>query len=119
MDTHIELVSDPKYAVPNYVKITTTKKGKRTTIKKDVNEKHFLIVEVTPRVRKQQAARGIDWSTDTLKRRLTHHWVRFRGWLLFDSEHVNEAENTNPGNKRNWRATCTEIHPVFAINVVR
>ena len=119
MDAHIDLVSDPKYAAPKYVKITTTKKGKRTTIKKDVNQKYHMIVEVTPRVRKQQATRGIDWNTDTLKRRLTHHWVRFSGWLFFDSEHLDEAENTNPGNKRNWRATCTEIHPVFAINVVR
>ena len=77
-----------------------------------------MIVEVTPRIRSQRHSKGVDWSTDTLKERLTHRWVRFSGWLLFDNLHVQEAENTNPGDKRNWRATCTEIHPIFAITIV-
>jgi hypothetical protein len=117
-DTHIDVVADPKYAVQNFISVTTVKNGKRKTIKKDANEKYHLIVEVTPRVRDQQRSRGVDWSTDTLKAQLTHHWVRFTGWLLFDDEHIPEAENTHPGNKLNWRATCTEIHPIFAIEVV-
>jgi hypothetical protein len=118
-DTHIDLVSDPKYAVPHFINVSTTKNGKRTTVKKDTNEKYHMIVEVTPRVRAQQQAHGVDWSTPTLKTQLTHHWVRFSGWMLFDTEHIPEAENTHPGNKLNWRATCTEIHPIFAINVVK
>jgi hypothetical protein len=118
-DTHIDIVADPKYATPNFIKITTTKNGRSRTINKDANEKYHLIVEVTPRVRDQKRARGADWSTATLKAQLTHHWVRFSGWLLFDTEHADEAENTNPGNKRNWRATCTEIHPVFGITVLK
>lgn len=114
MDTHIDVVADPKYAVRHLVRRTC--KGK--TIQKDTNENYHMIVEVTPRVRRQQQAKGIDWSTDTLKQQLTHHWVRFSGWLLFDNQHFYEAENTNPGNKCNWRATCTEIHPVFDIKIV-
>jgi len=112
-------VADTRYAVPHYIRITTTKNGKRRTIRKDTNEKYHMIVEVTPRVRDRQRARGIEWSTNTLKQQLTHHWVRFSGWLLFDTEHIPEAENTNPGNRGNWRATCTEIHPIFGIKVTR
>jgi hypothetical protein len=114
MDTHIDVVADPKYAVQHVVKTRCHDK----LIQKDTNEKYHMIVEVTPRVRDQQLAKGIDWSTDTLKQRLTHRWVRFSGWLLFDNQHIREAENTNPGNKCNWRATCTEIHPIFGIRVV-
>ncbi len=114
MDTHIDIVADPKYAVPRFVKMTCHGK----TIQKDTKEKYYMIVEVTPRVRGQQRAKGVDWSSVTLKKQLTHHWVRFSGWLLFDDQHVREAENTNPGNKCNWRATCTEIHPIFGIKVV-
>jgi hypothetical protein len=114
-DTHIDLVADAKYASPKIVKI----KSGRRTIRKDINEKYHMIVEVTPRVRSAQLAKGIDWSTATLNKQLMHHWVRFSGWMLFDLEHVPQAENTNPGGKSNWRATCTEIHPVFAITVIR
>jgi len=115
MDTHIDVVADPKYAVPHFVKVKTRHGN---IIKKDANEKYHMIVEVTPRVRDQQRRKGVDWSTDTLKQRLTHRWVRFSGWLLFDSLHIQEAENTNPGDKLNWRATCTEIHPTFGIEIV-
>ena len=36
---------------------------------------------------------------------------------MFDTMHLNQAENTNPGGDKNWRATCWEIHPVTAIKV--
>src|ERR1700686_605239 len=63
-DTHIDVVSDPKFAVPKLVKVTTTdKSGKTHTINKDANEKFHVIVEVTPRVRQQMKAKGVDWST--------------------------------------------------------
>jgi hypothetical protein len=46
------------------------------------------------------------------------HRVRFKGWLLFDREHADEAENTKPGRAANWRATAWEIHPVTTIEVL-
>ena len=119
-DTHIDVVTDPKYAVRKPIKVTTVgKDGTKHTITKDSNEKYHVIVEVTPRVRKQMKARGIDWSTPTLHATLPGHWVQFTGWMLFDVEHRPQAENTNPGNKLNWRATCNELHPLFGIKVVK
>jgi len=114
-DTHIEVVANPQYAVRHLVKM----KCKGKIVNKDTNEKYHMIVEVTPRVRDQMRAKGVDWSTATLAKELPGHWVRFSGWILFDSMHRAEAENTNPGGKCNWRATCTEIHPIFAIKVVK
>lgn len=81
-------------------------------------ETQRVIVEVTPRWRAAMAARGVDWSTHALEQLLTGKRVRFRGWLLFDREHVANAENTNPGNASNWRATVWEIHPVTQIVVL-
>lgn len=119
-DTHIDVVADPKYAVPKFVNVTTIdKKGKRHVIKKDTNQKYHVIVEVTPRVRRQMKSAGRDWSTKTLHKTLPGHWVTFTGWLLFDVEHWPQAENTKPGNSLNWRATCNEIHPVFGIQIVK
>jgi hypothetical protein len=77
-----------------------------------------VIVEVTPRWRAMMAARGVDWSTRTLRRGYLGRWVRVTGWLLFDAEHANAAENTEPGRARNWRATAWEIHPITSIEVV-
>jgi hypothetical protein len=119
-DTHIDVVADPKFAVPNLIKVTTVdKSGKEHTINKDSNEKFHVIVEVTPRVRQQMKAKGVDWSTATLHQTLPGHRVAFTGWLLFDAEHKPQAENTNPGGKLNWRATCNELHPVFAISILK
>jgi hypothetical protein len=95
-DTHIELVLDPMHeAGPQRV-----------------------IVEVTPRWRALMAAQGVDWSTATLRKDYLGRWVRVTGWLLFDVEHANAAENTAPGRPRNWRATAWEVHPITAIAVV-
>ncbi len=96
-DTHIELVLDPMSSGGN----------KR------------VIVEVTPRWRAMMKASGTDWSTATLRTDLLGRWVKVRGWLMFDVEHVQEAENTNPGRAGNWRATAWEIHPVCSIEVVQ
>ncbi len=95
-DTHIELVINPM----NY---TNTQK---------------VIVEVTPRMRKLLSAKGEDWSTRTLRDHILGRWVKVRGWMLFDFEHERQAENTNPGNERNWRATSWEIHPLTSMEVV-
>ena len=62
-------------------------------------------------------AKGEDWSTKKLRDKLLGRWVSFEGWLLFDEEHWNQAENTNPGRERNWRATAWEIHPVTSLKV--
>ena len=81
----------------------------------DAPKTHCVIVEVTPRIRAQKKAVGEDWSTEGLRTALKGKWVEFTGWLLFDTPHVHEAENTQPGNPKNWRATCWEIHPVTSM----
>jgi hypothetical protein len=83
---------------------------------KDAPEIQRVIVEVTPRGRK---VNGAKWSTKALKKAFEGKWVEVTGWLMFDEIHRNQAENTNPGGKRNWRATCWEIHPISAIKVVK
>jgi hypothetical protein len=77
-----------------------------------------VIVEVTPRLRHQRKGQGEDWSTKTLSKKFKGRWVEVTGWLLFDSMHVDGAENTNPGGEMNWRATCWEIHPITNIKVL-
>ena len=59
-----------------------------------------------------------DWTTSALRRDIQGKWVEVTGWLLFDFEHIHEAENTNPGGTKDWRATCWEIHPVTSIRVL-
>jgi hypothetical protein len=95
-DTHIELVLDPMQS----------------------GETQRVIVEVTPRWRALMAQQGVDWSTRTLRDHLLGRWVRVTGWMLFDVEHKDQAENTAPGRSRNWRATAWEIHPVTDIEIV-
>jgi hypothetical protein len=80
-------------------------------------KKRRVIVEVTPKWREFMSSQAIDWSTPTLKNTLEGRWVRFTGWLFFDIEHDDEAENTTPGRAENWRATAWEIHPVTTIQV--
>ncbi len=94
-DTHIYIALDAQHAKPS----------------------QCVIAEVTPRGRATAAARGEDWSTATLKATLTGRMVTFTGYMLFDSEHKQNAVNTNPGNKRDWRATVWEIHPISGISV--
>ncbi len=96
-DTHIELVAD----------------------RSDSGSKQCVIVEVTPRLRAIMAAKGIDWSTPTLKNTITGHYITVRGWMLFDEEHKKQALNTAPRNPSDWRATCWEIHPVAKIEICK
>lgn len=95
-DTHIELVSDPMQSGKTF----------------------RMVVEVTPRMREIMEHRGVDWSTRTLRDKFLGRWVEVEGWLLFDDEHTMNAENTNPGHPRNWRATAWEIHPITDIKVI-
>jgi hypothetical protein len=83
-----------------------------------VAETQRVIVEVTPRFRKLMKEQGVDWSTEALASQFKGKWVDVSGWLLFDSMHIGEAENTHPGNAKNWRATCWEIHPITSITVL-
>jgi hypothetical protein len=76
---------------------------------------HHMIVEVTPRIRAIMAANGKDWTTNNLRRTLVGRKITVVGWMMLDKQHCNAAENTNPGNSHNWRATCWEIHPVTAL----
>jgi hypothetical protein len=92
-DTHIELALNP---------------GDTKGIK-------HMIVEVTPRGRSIMASKGKNWSTPNLHAILPGHMVTVTGWMMLDKEHCNAAENTNPGNPKNWRATCWEIHPVTGL----
>ena len=78
----------------------------------------IVVVEVTPRLRAIMGASGTDWSTKTLRKQYRQKWVKVRGWMTFDSQHANAAENTNPGGANNWRATAWELHPVTDIQVV-
>jgi len=104
IDTHITLTPDPNHT-----------KGK-----------YRVIVEVTPRIRAMMlngtdteghSLSVSDWPTDSLRSRLLHQWVEVEGWYFFDWEHTNAAQNTHKG-KHNWRATCSEIHPVTGIRKV-
>ncbi len=96
-DTHIVLTLDAK-----------EKKATRS-----------IIAEVTPRWRETMRQRGVDWSTEELKRTLKNRWVRIRGWMLYDWHYTDESENTNPGGRKNWRASAWEIHPVISIEVLK
>lgn len=78
-----------------------------------------VVAEVTPKLGDWAAARGIDWSEQTLQAQLVGHWCEFEGWLYFDAGHAEESENIAPGNPENWRATAWEVHPITKITVIR
>jgi hypothetical protein len=78
-------------------------------------ETQRVIVEVTPRLRLLMKKQDTDWTTPALSKAYKGKWVEVTGWLTFDTAHIKQAENTNPGAKGNWRATCWEIHPVTGI----
>lgn len=107
VDAHIEVVNDPK--------------------EEDSEGRGMVVVEVTERSRRLAnlgllaSTIGKDWSIEQLKRQLTGKWVRFSGWLLYDSDHVKESWNADPEDnlgRRNWRATPWEVHPVLGIEVL-
>jgi hypothetical protein len=77
-----------------------------------------VIVEVSPRWREFRNGQGENWSTAALRTALEGRCARFTGWLFFDEEHDDEAENTAPGGDNVWRATAWEIHPVTSFEMV-
>jgi hypothetical protein len=78
-----------------------------------------VVVEVTPSFERLAKTQGLDWSAETLERRLKGHWCRFEGWLFYDRHHAKEATNTYKAGSDVWRATAWEIHPVTKIEIVR
>lgn len=88
-------------------------------LRPDASPRERLVAEVTPRLREWARGRGLDWSEAALERELVGRRARVEGWLLFDTEHEAESENTAPGRDGNWRATAWELHPVTSITVSR
>jgi hypothetical protein len=85
----------------------------------DAPRTEWVVVEVTPRAREGARRRGLDWTTEALRRELVGRRCRFEGWLLFDRGHADESENTAPGARGNWRGTAWELHPVTAVEVLK
>lgn len=85
----------------------------------DAPPRESVVLEVTPRLERWAARRGLDWSEAALRRDLMGRRCRFEGWLFFDAGHDGEAENTAPGREGNWRATAWEVHPITSIEAVR
>lgn len=88
-------------------------------LRPDAAPNERLVLEVTPRMEAWARSQGNDWSEPALRLMLVGRRCRFEGWLLFDTEHDGESENTAPGRVGNWRATAWEIHPVTRIEVLR
>jgi hypothetical protein len=89
------------------------------TLSEGADRTQGVVTEVTPRTRiVRQRSGSNDWTTEALQRDIQGRWVEVTGWLLFDFEHVDIAENTNPGGARNVRATCWELHPVTSIKIL-
>ncbi len=93
----------------------------------DAPQNQRVVAEVTPRLRLKMKTTPReelpnDWITKALQSHalggVAGHWIEVTGWLLFDAEHVDVAENTNPGHAGNERATCWEIHPITDIRIL-
>jgi hypothetical protein len=91
-DTHIDLVVSKKDAK---------------------NKRKHVIVEVTPQFRSGHP----DWTTANLRKSLLGRCVRITGWMFFDAEHANASVNTAPSNRKDWRATAWEVHPITDIKL--
>ncbi len=81
-------------------------------LRPDAPPREQVVLEITPRMQEWARHQGRDWSAETLRGEMLSHWCSFEGWLLYDSHHAGEAENSAPGRPGNWRATAWEIHPI-------
>jgi hypothetical protein len=64
------------------------------------NKRRHFIVEITPRWQDK-----MDKDRKAVKAEIRGKCVKFTGFLFYDSIHADEAENTAPGRKGNWRKT--------------
>ena len=90
----------------------------RIAVTGDAPANRRVVVEITPRWQEAMAGVGVNWGTATLINTLVGRKVRVVGWMLFDTEHANQSENTSPGNPNNSRATAWEIDPVTVLEVL-
>ncbi|HEV2883477.1 MAG TPA: hypothetical protein VGW36_01390 [Pyrinomonadaceae bacterium] len=94
-------------------------------LRPDAPPREQLVLEITPRMQDWATLQGWDWSEETLRREMLAQggmpgkWCSFEGWLMYDSHHAGEAENTAPGRTDNWRATAWEIHPITNFEIKR
>ena len=88
-------------------------------LRSDAPANEQVIVEITPSFQRWATANGGDWSAETLQRTLVGKWVRFEGWLYYDSAHAKESSNTFKEGEDLWRATAWEIHPVTKVEIVQ
>lgn len=88
-------------------------------LRQDAPPRERVVLEITPRLEEWAKQKGLDWSEAALRRELPGRWCRFEGWMLYDREHADEAENNAPGRAENWRATAWELHPVTRFEVLR
>ena len=88
-------------------------------LRPDAPPREQVVLEITPRMQEWARQQGWNWSEETLRVELLGHWCSFEGWLLYDSYHAGEAENTAPGQPGNWRATAWEIHPITKFEIRR
>ena len=98
-----------------------------TSSDNDPDGRGMVVVEVTERSRRLAAlglldsSFGRDWSTDRLREELLGKWVQISGWLLYDSDHVQESWSADPDDtigRPNWRGTPWEVHPVMGLEVL-
>ena len=92
----------------------------------------YVVVEITPR---WQAEFNLDDSNyeamlGKVRQQIEGKWVRFEGWMLYDSYHWKESKTTahptTPTCKDDgtdpspcvWRASAWEVHPVTKYTVV-
>jgi hypothetical protein len=80
----------------------------------------YVILEISPRWEKKLGLGDEDFNSilQKFKNQTERRWVTFRGWMFFDSAHIDQSGSTNPGNPMNWRATPWEIHPVTYYEVL-
>lgn len=76
------------------------------------NKKNAIVVETTPRVRKEYSTR---FDLTTIRQWVTNkQQVTVSGWLMLDPDHPSDATGT--AHKNASRGTIWEIHPVMKID---
>jgi hypothetical protein len=95
------------------------------------NLSKYVVVEFTPRWQKTFGLNDSQYQKMLagVRKDIGGKWVKFEGWMLFDSMHENASKTTMPSQptcpddgkqhpKCNWRATPWEVHPVTKYTIV-